>query len=87
LLNSLSTDDEVVFFSQLWKNNQLRLEPTNIRVRGVDTAMILVRADVIKQHHWVESEYIADGLLAEELVTSHKSRSIFKPYCFYNYLN
>lgn len=86
LLRSLCPDDEVVFFSQAWNSLELRLEPYHICVGGVDTAMFLVRGGIIKKYKWKENEYTADGLIAEELVANHRSRAIFTPYCFYNYL-
>lgn len=86
LLNALLPDDEVVFFSQVWKNREMRLEPSHIGVGGVDTAMILARSAIMKQYSWNEEEYTADGLIAEKLAANHRCRRIFEPYCFYNYL-
>lgn len=86
LLNALCPDDEVVFFSQVWRSMELRLDPAHICVGSVDTAMILARSDIIKRYKWDEEEYTADGRIAEELAANHRSRAIFEPYCFYNYL-
>lgn len=86
LLDSLRPEDEVVFFSQVWKNRELRLEPSHICVGGVDTGMILVRSGIIKKYRWNEEEYTADGLISEELVANHRIRTVFEPFSFYNYL-
>jgi hypothetical protein len=86
LINVVRPDDEVVFFTQVWKSGEIRLEPDHLGVGGVDTAMMLVRSDIIKKHLWNEEEYTADGLMAETLASNHNSRRIHEPYCFYNYL-
>ena len=86
VMRSLDKTDEVVFFAQVGKDYKLRLAPLSIRVGAIDTAMFLTRADVISLHRWRESEYTADGILAEQLAREHRSRTVCAPCCFYNYL-
>jgi hypothetical protein len=86
LINVVRPEDEVVFFTQVWKSGEIRLEPDHLGVGGVDTAMMLVRSYIIKKHLWNEEEYTADGLMAETLASNHNSKRIHEPYCFYNYL-
>ena len=86
LINVVRPEDEGVFFTQVWKSGEIRLEPDHLGVGGVDTAMMLVRSDIIKKHLWNEEEYTTDGLMAETLASNHNSKRIHEPYCFYNYL-
>jgi glycosyltransferase involved in cell wall biosynthesis len=86
LFDALDEEDEVVFFSQTWKSGKLRFAPINLEVGGVDTAMFLTRAPIIKHYQWTEDQYTADGILAQQLAKNHHKRLFFAPYCFYNYL-
>lgn len=86
LLNTIEEDNEVVFFSQIFPNQRIRLIPSNIDVGGIDTAMFMVKKSVMDNHKWQEDAYIADGLLAKELV-DYNCKYVYTPYCFYNYQN
>jgi glycosyltransferase involved in cell wall biosynthesis len=84
LLEVLDKDKDVVFFSQIFPNQKLRLMPVTIDVGGVDTAMFMVKKSVMDNHKWEEGAYTADGILAKEL-SKYNCQYIYTPYCFYNY--
>lgn len=80
-----NVEKDVVFFSQIFPNQMVRLLPTEIKVGGVDTAMFLTKTKVIKNYRWEEEHYTADGILAEQLAKLD-CQYIYTPYSFYNYL-
>jgi len=84
LLEFMDKDKDVIFFSQIFANQQLRLMPVTIDVGGVDTAMFLVKKSIMDNHKWQEDAYTADGILAKEL-SEYNCQYIYTPYCFYNY--
>lgn len=84
LLEYMDKEKDVVFFSQIFANQKLRLTPVSIDVGGVDTAMFLVKTSVMQNHKWQEDAYTADGILAKEL-SAYNCQYIHTPYCFYNY--
>jgi glycosyltransferase involved in cell wall biosynthesis len=84
LLEVFDKDKDVVFFSQIFPNQKLRLMPVTIDVGGVDTAMFMVKKSVMDNHKWEEGAYTADGILAKEL-SKYNCQYIYTPYCFYNY--
>ena len=86
LLSTLTKDSEdVVFFGQINPDQSIRLQPTEIKVGNVDTAMFIIRSTVIKKYEWKEEHYTADGILAEELYKNENCKIIYTPYSFYNY--
>jgi glycosyltransferase involved in cell wall biosynthesis len=84
LLEYMDKERDVIFFSQIFANQKLRLMPVSIDVGGVDTAMFLVKKSVMDNHKWEEGAYTADGILAKEL-SEYNCQYIYTPYCFYNY--
>lgn len=84
LLEYMDRDKDVIFFSQIFANQKIRLMPVTIDVGGVDTAMFLVKKSVMDNHKWEEGAYTADGILAKEL-SNYNCQYIYTPYCFYNY--
>ena len=84
LLEYMDRDKDVIFFSQIFANQKIRLMPVTIDVGGVDTAMFLVKKSVMDNHKWEEGAYTADGILAKEL-SEYNCQYIYTPYCFYNY--
>jgi glycosyltransferase involved in cell wall biosynthesis len=84
LLEYIDRDKDVIFFSQIFANQKLRLMPITIDVGGIDTAMFLVKKSVMDNHKWEEGAYTADGILAKEL-SNYNCQYIYTPYCFYNY--
>ena len=84
LLEFMDKDKDVIFFSQILANQQIRLMPITIDVGGVDTAMFIVKKSVMGNHKWQEDAYTADGILAKEL-SEYNCQYIYTPYCFYNY--
>jgi GT2 family glycosyltransferase len=67
LLEYMDRDKDVIFFSQIFANQKIRLMPVTIDVGGVDTAMFVVKKSVMDNHKWEEGAYTADGILAKEL--------------------
>jgi glycosyltransferase involved in cell wall biosynthesis len=86
LLEFMDKEKDVIFFSQIFASQKIRLIPVTIDVGGIDTAMFIVKASVIKNHKWQEDAYVADGILAKEL-SAYNCQYIYTPYCFYNYQN
>ena len=84
LLEFMDKDKDVIFFSQIFANQQIRLMPITIDIGGVDTAMFIVKKSVMDNHKWQEDAYTADGILAKEL-SEYNCQYIYTPYCFYNY--
>ena len=84
LLEFMDKDKDVIFFSQIFANQQIRLMPVTIDVGGVDTAMFLVKKSIMDNHKWQEDAYTADGILAKEL-SEYNCQYMYTPYCFYNY--
>jgi glycosyltransferase involved in cell wall biosynthesis len=84
LLEYMDKERDVIFFSQIFANQKIRLMPVTIDVGGVDTAMFLVKKSVMDNHKWEEGAYTADGILAKEL-SNYNCQYIYTPYCFYNY--
>ena len=84
LLEYMDKERDIIFFSQIFSNQKLRLMPVSIDVGGVDTAMFLVKKSVMDNHKWEEGAYTADGILAKEL-SEYNCQYIHTPYCFYNY--
>ena len=84
LLEYMDRDKDVIFFSQIFANQKIRLMPVTIDVGGIDTAMFLVKKSVMDNHKWDEGAYTADGILAKEL-SNYNCQYIYTPYCFYNY--
>jgi glycosyltransferase involved in cell wall biosynthesis len=80
----MDKERDVIFFSQIFANQKLRLMPVSIDVGGVDTAMFVVKKSVMDNHKWEEGAYTADGILAKEL-SEYNCQYIYTPYCFYNY--
>lgn len=81
-----SHEKDLIFFSQVFPDGQIRLRPENIGVGGIDTAMILVRSNAIKDIRWKVDHYTADGMFAEDLAKINQYVRLENPLSFYNFL-
>jgi glycosyltransferase involved in cell wall biosynthesis len=77
--------EDVLFFGQINPDQTIRLQPTQIKVGNVDTAMFIVRSNVMKKYEWKEEHYTADGILSEEMYENESCKIVYTPYSFYNY--
>jgi glycosyltransferase involved in cell wall biosynthesis len=75
----------VLFFGQINPDQTIRLQPTQIKVGNIDTAMFAIRSTIIQKYEWKVDHYTADGILAEELYENENCKIIYTPYSFYNY--
>jgi hypothetical protein len=82
----VESDFDAIFFSQLEPDGSISLQPSDIKVGGVDTAMLLVRTNIANKYRWVLDEYTADGIYASEIFQNEKCKIVYTPYCFYNFL-
>jgi hypothetical protein len=76
----------MVGWGQVWKNGTPRLAPTQQpRVGHVDSASYMVRGRVMKNLRY-SMEYVADGLLAEEVFTMGGYLCLNEYLAYYNWL-
>lgn len=78
-------EEDVLFFGQINPDQTIRLQPTQIKVGNIDTAMFAIRSTIIQKYEWKVDHYTADGILAEELYENESCKIIYTPYSFYNY--
>lgn len=78
-------EEDVLFFGQINPDQTIRLQPTQIKVGNIDTAMFAIRSTIIQKYEWKVDHYTADGILAEELYENENCKIIYTPYSFYNY--
>ena len=86
IFDFIESEYDAIFFSQIEPDGSMRLRPVDIKVGGVDTAMLLARTHAAKKYRWVLDQYTADGIYASEIFQNEKCKIIYTPYCFYNFL-
>lgn len=76
----------IVSWGQVWRNGSIRLPPTsNPRVGETDTSCYMVRGRVMKQLRY-DLDYVADGILAEQVVAKGGHLCLHEYLGYYNWL-
>lgn len=77
-----------IIFSQINKDNSLRLAAGKVDVGFIDTAMFALCLDLIRGTRFDENDYCADGKFIKEVYERNKNEFIITQEvgCYYNYL-
>ena len=70
-------------------NQTNRIKGNNVRVFGIDTAMVLLPYKLCKNSTWILDKYIADGFYIEECYHNNMNLHVFvdNDLCYYNQLS
>jgi predicted O-methyltransferase YrrM len=82
LLNIMDNDKLYTF------NQSNRIKGNDIRVCGIDTAMVIIPYHLCKNVKWIVDKYEADGYYIKECYDTNKNRHIYvdNDLCYYNKL-
>jgi predicted O-methyltransferase YrrM len=92
-------DDDNIFHPDMYKllniidNNKMytfnqynRIKGNNIRIRGIDTAMVIIPYKLCKNEKWILDKYDADGYYIVGCYNKNKNLHVFvdNDLCYYN---